>query len=508
MAASGRALKPQSRGPSLIAVLTLSSIGLLLVWLVATKSLAAHYAESDPEWALRLNSLEPVALTRLAESLLSTKAAESEGPKGFKEGGSGAEPEPSPSAPSATAESRDLAGSLSKVASQALKKPPTGEPSGATPAGEVAEPTTEARNEAARLAALALSGNSMDARAIRLLGQVAEAGGDTVQTGRYMKLAVSLSQRESYAVYWLMIHAYESQDYGTALHYADVLLRTRSRGPDLAAPVLTRLAENKDANSEVKKLLAQNPPWRGQFFNAMLASISDARTPLDLMLALKDTPKSPTVGEIARYLDFLVGKKFFDTAYYAWLQFLPNDELSTVGLLYNGSFERQPSGQPFDWSMTQGEGADASRVERPDSGDQHALSIKFGHGRVAFPGVRQMTMLAPGKYALMGLSQGLVRGPRGLVWRVSCAVSDVRLGESQMIFGSGRNWKAFEFGFEVPPQDCRAQKIHLVLDARSASEQLVSGEILFDELNIIRLPAEGAASAQDEGTAQGQVDPK
>ena len=93
-----------------------------------------------------------------------------------------------------------------------------------------------------------------------------------------------------------------------------------------------------------------------------------------------------------------------------------------------------------------------------------------------------------------------------MVWRVSCAASGTKLGESPMIFGSGRSWKAFEFGFEIPPQDCRAQSIQLVHDARSASEQLVSGSILFDELRIVRLPADG--TAQEAGEAESGSGPK
>ena len=477
-------LKSHPSRPSVIALLGLGGLGLLLVWLVATKSLAAYFADTDPEWALLLNNRETAALTLLAERQLMAILSQNEASHDDKKD-DGAEKQTSASIPSATAENSDIASSLSNVAAQGLDKAITDK------ASEPAPTSTADLAEATRLATRALSGNSMNARAMRLLGQAVELRGDKAATANYMKLAASLSQRESYAVYWLMVHAYETHDYVTALHCADVLLRTRSRGPELAAPVLARLAEDNAAESELKKLLSQNPPWRAAYWPSFLASISDARTPLNLMLAMKDTP--PTEDEIARYLNFLIGKKFYDLAYYAWLQFLSKEELETIGFLYNGSFEREPSGQPFDWSMVQGEGTTVTRVERSDRGDQHALSIQFGHGRVSFPGVGQMTALAPGKYTLRGESQGLIRGPRGMVWRVSCASNGTKLGESQMIFGTGRIWRDFEFDFEVPPTDCRSQTVQVVLDARSASEQLVSGSVLFDELSIVPAPQNGKA---------------
>jgi hypothetical protein len=414
------------------------AIAVFLVWQVVTRSLVAYLAEVAPETAHHLRATDPTALVHLAEKQLGIKLA------------AGKTEAPNESSKESDAES-DANAQISQLAEQALLNDP------------------------------------LNARALRILGQLAAEVADEERAEKLMDAVVRRSLRQSVAVYWLMRKSYERQDYAAAIRYADTLLRTRPQVMPQVAPILTRIAEAKDSNGQVISVLADNPPWRAQFLGHLPNSISDARTPLNLLVALKDTAVPPTAADLQGYLNFLIGRKFHGLAYYTWLQFLPLDQLDKAGLLFNGSFEGNPSGLPFDWVITPGSGVTMSIALRPDQDVERALFIEFGHGRVEFGNVAQLIMLPAGTYQLQGKYKGTVIGRRGLQWRVFCAgATTVQIGESKMLTGVAMSWAPFDFFFTVPKVGCHGQYVRLAFGARSASEQFIAGSVWYDELQIKR----------------------
>jgi hypothetical protein len=431
---------------------------------VITRSVVAYLADANPNLALHLRSNHPTALLNLAQDRLNQSA----GTKNID--------------PAAALPREDTSRTVvAKGLASATNNDPMVETDSADdPLAAIdAHTLTQIRS----WVEMALLEDPLNARAFRILGTLSH--GTTQAT--LMQAAVRHSFLESVAVFWMMQKSFQDGDYRAAIRYADIMLKTRPSSPETAMGVLGRVAETPGVSAELKQLLASNPRWRADFLRLLPKSISDARTPLDYLLALRDTTTPPTISELSPYLDFLIQNQLYDLAYYTWLQFLPPDQLSKAGHLFNGGFEIEPVGLPFDWTFTSEAGATIEIVERTDGTNAHALFLEFGVGRVDVLRVTQVVMLAPGDYQFQGSYRADIVSQRGMQWRVICAgKSRTVIGESPLVIGAKSDWSDLRFTFSVPKIDCPAQSVELAFTARSASEQFVSGSAWFDDLQIAR----------------------
>jgi len=475
-------------------VVVLASAAAILIWLVVMHSLVLYLADAAPQAALWFDAQQPQALINVADQLLNAHTAA----PGSAAAGQGLQ-EPSAGA---TDSGTPAAGQTSGA--------PSGQAS--APAIAVPHPSNSAKVNSAfesfgqyqtvdltairEKAATALLSDPLDPRALRILGQAADAAGNEQDAFKYMHAAAALSSHETIAQYWLMRKTTEAGDYKDAIRYADVMMRSNDQLARYVVPYLAHFADNQATIGAVKTLVDADPPWRSTFFSHLYPSVTDVRTPLAILLSLKTTPAPPTAEELNGYLTYLVDHRFYNLAYYGWLQFLAPEELQHVGLLYNGNFATPPSGSLFDWQITQGSGV-AIDIEPADAGQQ-ALTVDFLYGRVDYHSVNEMVMLAPGAYRFQGRYKGELIGPRGLKWRVACAEDNAPIAESPMIGGEVPRWTDVDFTFTVPDAKCAAQYIRLDLDSRMASEQLVTGSMMFTALTIARSDAAAPEAGESE----------
>ena len=449
-------------------------VAVLLAWEVITRSLVAYLAGTYPDVAYSIRAT-PTVLLNLADDKLNADASTKV-----------IEPVLSYSLEQANQE-RSYAKGIQSI--EKLDKQTTEGNSDSGASATSSNDLSEADYAQVKTwAEQALKAEPLSARALRILAQVAEHEKDHGKTEALMKGAAQLSLEESLAVFWMMRESYRDQDYAETMRYADTLLRSRPQLAPHVFPMLGRMAENVTASSELKKALAENPPWRGQFFGALPNQVTDARTPLELLLSLRNTATPPTEEERRSYLEALVQHKLYELAYYSWLQFLPQEQLSKTGRLFNGSFDAAPTGLPFDWVFRRGGGVNIKFAQRSDQEGKRALLIEFGPGRVDFSsGLSELVLLPPGDYKLEGKYKADLVSQRGLKWSVTCVDATDPAGISGTINGSDSTWKDIEIPFTIPHDECPAQYVRLDLDARSASEQFVSGAAWFDDLSITRV---------------------
>ena len=326
----------------------------------------------------------------------------------------------------------------------------------------------------------------MNSTVFNLIGQIAALENDKKIERQMMSLATKLSRREPEATDFMMRQSLLENNASAALYYADIFMRGHTSALGYVAPIVARMTEFPVARNELIKRLGAAPPWRNQVLGSFASSgLTNPRAPLELLIALKDSPHPLTETEVAGYINYLIQKKLYAAAYSSWLRFLPRDQLNRVERLFNGSFERQPSGIPFDWTIGAGSGTIAGIYRRPDASAQSALMISFGQGRATLPGIQETIILYPGAYRFEGNVTGEILSRRGLQWRVTC-VDGASVGESPMLIGRFPKWTSFGFDISIPAEKCPAQRVELIHMARSPSEQFASGSVWFDDLAIRR----------------------
>jgi len=455
----------------------------LLAWLVISRSFGAYLAIQAPSTALHLLPSDARALLNLVDAeFAKIQAVEGVAPSAQRAA------KPGNGKVETTEQASDSLRLWAELGlnrlKQESKRPPDANEELKASSPKLDRETIELM---AGWTQVALLNDPLNARAVSVLGQLADAVGDEAGAEKLFRVAAQRSLRERVATYWLMQKSYETRDYTNAVYHADTLLRTRSQAARYVMPMLVQIGENKDGMDALKVALLNNPRWRSSFLATFAQTATDPRATLEMLLAIRATAAPPSTEDLRNYMNALIARKQHELAYYAWLEFLAPEQLSSTGFLFNGSFEQAPSGLPFDWVLGEGAGVTIDITERPQRDGERALYIEFGHGRVEFPRVEQLIMLAPGAYEFKGSYKAELQGKRGLVWRVACTNAlNKPIGESLMAIGPVPKWKDIAFSFTIPATDCRTQQVRLELDARMASEQLLSGYIWYDELRILR----------------------
>ena len=215
-------------------------LGLLIAWQVVTRSIAAYLAREAPQAALKLNAGEPTALVNLADARLNRRTGEEANSAGAAEQTSSDKGQPP--------RAGDRLGGWAEIALKAMAR--RLEEGQALPDDANAPPplTQQDRAQIRAFAERALRNDPLNARALRVLGQLAEVSGDRDLAARLMGASARRSLGESAAVYAMLRHSFENKDHVNTLYYADALMRKRPQLVGAVAPMLASSASGRNCN--------------------------------------------------------------------------------------------------------------------------------------------------------------------------------------------------------------------------------------------------------------------
>ncbi len=337
----------------------------------------------------------------------------------------------------------------------------------------------------------ALRSNPLNARALTLLGLIAERKGDQESADKLMQLSGARRGRDQAAQAWLFNREVRRGQYSNALPHADAILRMGDYSE--LFPVLAAFTDPR-AFGALTTFLAKSPPWRAWFLSELSAHLPNQTRLVQLYAALKETEKPPTEVELRPYLDRLIKDGNFDQAYQTWQTTLAPEQRAAGTYPFNRDFDSPVDGLPFNWNLEPIPGAEIQIVSSVDGGRARALSVQFSGARVSFANVKQLMLLPAGDYTFTGRvkSEGLLTS-RGLWWHILCADKPANtLVHTDLVSGT-LPWTDFDVKFQVSAKDCHAQWLQLELPARIESEKKIEGEVWYQNLRITPVPATGAA---------------
>ena len=228
------------------------------------------------------------------------------------------------------------------------------------------------------------------------LGEALEEAGDSEKSAYCMRQAADLGSTIASVLMRVAEFHFRHDDEAAALHATSQVLHLVESFDD---SVFDYYADSK---MPVSSILAMGLPPdarpRQAFFEHSLGWADPDEANLIWESLVKD---SLTTDPLASgYIDYLIDKGMCDHASEVWTRYLgvKKGTYRQSNWLFNGDFERRPTGAAFDWRATSIEGARAEWTTEVHSG-KSALRLAFdATTNVNFKNVSQIACLEPGRY--------------------------------------------------------------------------------------------------------------
>jgi hypothetical protein len=328
----------------------------------------------------------------------------------------------------------------------------------------------------------------LNVAALKNIAAIYALDGDLVKSDELTVLISRLTLRDFSVQISAMQMLLTQKKYPFALIKLDTILRSDPRYGEQLFPLIIGIAGDDNGADAVTATLSQLPPWRNAFMQFASRQNENNGTLYGVLAKLRKMNAVVHDDELRPYLQYLAGKQQFETAYFVWLDFLSANDLTKAGLVFDGDFTNQPRNLIFDWNVLPTKNTEIDVVPRAGRSGDFALRLNFTDRHGAFANVFQTLKLEPGSYVLNAEARAdKLRTVGGLRWQVSCLSSNKILAFSPKLIVDGP-WQAFNFGFDVPVQNCETQRLALVPGSTAVLDQVLSGQVYYDSFRLERRP--------------------
>ncbi|MBZ5608258.1 MAG: O-antigen ligase family protein [Acidobacteriia bacterium] len=216
-----------------------------------------------------------------------------------------------------------------------------------------------------------------------------------------------------------------------------------------------------------------------------LQNMDNASAVWDWMLS-----RSYADDQVARsYVNFVFNARKYEAAALAWAHYLGEHRNGYLesDFLYNGDFESEPEGMPFDWRVEGlGDKVEAARDSKIAHTGTHSVRIHFtGNDNVNYGHTSETTFVTPGAYRFEAFvrTEGITTD-EGIGFEISSDVPRLDLKTAKLL--GTNDWTKIELPVTVPP-GARLLVVRVIRQPSLKFDSLIAGTAWIDSVRLVRM---------------------
>lgn len=318
----------------------------------------------------------------------------------------------------------------------------------------LANPTKPPR-ETRTLALAALRQQSLNSKALRVLGYYATAQRDEKLGGALIRAAAGQSRRDAFTQFWLIEDSVQRGNVAEALEHYDIALRTRPGTYTTLFPILLGALDDPQIRRALSPYIHNDRVWAPLFLVHATANSNNLPALVDLIL------ESGGLGDLeaahrqnVELLQRLVTDKAFGDARRLYLH-MPGASAIRLADAQFALSDRQARFGPLGWQVIAGPDSGATFTE---AADKHTTLSLFANAATTATVATKLLYLRPGDYDFAARLSKLEKGEAAFIrWQLRCPAN----GGERPVWALDNVAQAAQATLTVPA-DCPVQFLEIL----------------------------------------------